>query len=195
MPFVAGRRPGFGQHFRRGVCDLDPGDRGERAVATVLPTLASCGHLSRGVVESRRRRVAFVDAGGTAICHSHLPQHSASAECSVPRDSRDGVAKRFSATCSAVVEQPLHRLPVSTARVRHLRFGCPKQRRNPVTRLASHRRACPVTHGVASKGCGSAPSLEGNHVCTTRPQHREPGGAMRLVTRFLDARATRLSLS
>ena len=50
--------------------------------------------------------------------------------------------------------------PVSPARGSEVRL--PKQRRNPVTRLPSHRSACPVTHGVASKTCGSAPSLEGN---------------------------------
>ena len=78
-----------------------------------------------------------------------------------------------------------HTAPGVPGACRAAEVRLPKQRRKPVTRLASHRRACPVTHGVASKSCGSAPSLEGNtcvYDAPTTPRTRRCDEAGRHVS-------------
>ena len=94
--------------------------------------------------------------------HTQAPR-GASAECSALHDSQDGVAKRFSPGGSMLhrARTGLHRPRCPGAR-RASEVRLPKQRRKPVTRLASHRSASLAAHGVASEACGSAPSLEGN---------------------------------
>ena len=80
-------------------------------------------------------------------------------------------------------------------RARAAEVRLPKQRRKPVTRLASHRSACPVTHGVTSKTCGSAPGLEGNTCVYDAPTTPRTRRCDEAGNTFLDARTTRLSLS
>ena len=59
----------------------------------------------------------------TAICRTTArPQNAPRYETP---ETLSPNAFRAASPCSAVAEQPLHRLPVSPARVRHLRFGCP----------------------------------------------------------------------
>jgi|SRR5664279_1595220 len=129
----------------------------------------------------------------TAICRTTARQQNA------PRshDSRDVVAKRFSSSKSVrrgcrTIPAPLAGVP-GACRISEVRL--PKQRRNPVTRLASHRRACPVTHGVASKTCGGAPSLEGNTCIYDAPTIPRTWRCDEAGNTFPRARADRLSLS
>gem|GEM_PF-5363511 len=73
--------------------------------------------------------------------HPGLPR-GASAQCTALDSSQGVVAKRFSSGRAVLQgrDQPLHRSAVPGAR-RESEVRLPKQRRNPVTRLASHRSA------------------------------------------------------